>query len=723
MGEVGATPVYERPPSLLLVEDEEGEARLIQRLLSEALDPPPQVRHVTRLGDAITALRGDTAFDIVLLDISLPDSSDLDTLVSILPHAGHTAIVALTGQHNEQLGVEAIRLGAQDYLFKDQLDAACFRCFGKQLRHAMERGRLQAELRASLTKLEESEANVRRVIDANADGIVIVDPDGMIVFANTAAEEIFQRPHAHLYGQAFGYPLTGGATTEIDFLRPDRSVITAEMRVVETTWQGERAFLASLRDVTERTHYEQRIERQRRRLDAINMVISEALTCETEAEVARTCLSAAEGLTKCRFGLVAELNSAGRLDGLAVSGPGWKACSLDPAVAVTHLQDLQPTGLLGYALRHDRACVVNNPAEHPQACGTPAGHPPLQSLLCIPLRHANRTTGVILLANKDGGYDDADKEDGESLGVAFVQALTRKRTENTKAALHRQLAQASIEMKNRNADLERANREIESLLYSASHDLRTPLINFSGGTLRLRRTLDDVRAQLRSVRSGDEADVASVLALLEEDAEDALRLLERGITKSEQLIEGLLQLSRSGREELTSAPIDMQQLVVDVIAVNDHIIREQCAHVRIQPLPPALGDANAVNRIVSNLVENALKYKHPERLAVIEIASIEAEGNFHRYFVRDNGLGIDARAREKIFRVFHRLRKSNVSGDGIGLAIVKKLVERHGGDIGVDSTPDVGSTFWFTLPAVATQRADSPPLSADLAVAPSAPLR
>lgn len=186
---------------------------------------------------------------------------------------------------------------------------------------------------------------------------------------------------------------------------------------------------SSIRDITERKRKEEQIIRQSAVLNGINEVFQEALTCESDADVARTCLAVAEKLTGSRFGFIGEVNKAGRFDTIAISNPGWDACKMPDSEATRLIKNMQIRGIWSRVLEDEQSQIVNEPSSHPDRVGTPRGHPPITSFLGIPLKEGGKTIGMIGLANKDSGYEVSDQEAVESLSIAFVQALMRKRAE------------------------------------------------------------------------------------------------------------------------------------------------------------------------------------------------------------------------------------------------------------------------------------------------------
>lgn len=183
------------------------------------------------------------------------------------------------------------------------------------------------------------------------------------------------------------------------------------------------------KEITERKQAEEQILRQSAVLDAINKVFRETLRCETDEKVARVSLAVAEELTGSKFGSIGEVNESGRLDIIALSDPGWEACKIPKSDAVRMVKDKEVRGIWGGVVKDGRSLVVNDPASHPDSVGIPEGHPPLTSFLGVPLKRGDKTTGMIALANKEGGYSLANQEDIEALSTAILESLIRKRIE------------------------------------------------------------------------------------------------------------------------------------------------------------------------------------------------------------------------------------------------------------------------------------------------------
>jgi PAS domain S-box-containing protein len=270
--------------------------------------------------------------------------------------------------------------------------------------------------------------------------------------------------------------------------------------------------------------------------------------------------------------------------------------------------------------------------------------------------------------------------------VSFSDVTERKRAEAERIRL--------------NADLAAKNVELEQVVYVASHDLRSPLVNIDGYSKELEYAIQDLREALAGASAETRTAVAS---LLEQDIPEALRFIRASASKMDTLLTGLLRLSRSGRATLTMETLDMNGLIGNVINSIEFQIKEAGVKLEVADLPPCHSDAVQVNQIFSNLVSNGLKYLDPGRPGIIRITG-RAEGERSVYCVEDNGIGIAPAHLDKIFEIFHRLDPAHSEGEGLGLTIIKRIVGRLEGSIWVESNPGSGSRFCVALPAGRSQR-------------------
>ena len=224
-------------------------------------------------------------------------------------------------------------------------------------------------------------------------------------------------------------------------------------------------------------------------------------------------------------------------------------------------------------------------------------------------------------------------------------------------------------------DLKRSNEDLKQFAYVASHDLQAPLRNIKGFV------------QLLSRRYGNK---------LDDKADEYINYIAEGVEDMQLLIRDLLELSKVEREDKSFSPVDMSSCLTKALSNLQAAVDETNAEITCDAdLPVVHGDALQLTSVLQNLIGNAITFCHKQ--PKIHISS-KMEDQWAVFAVEDNGIGIEKKDTDNIFAVFGRLHgKSEYPGTGIGLAICKKIVERHGGRIWVDSQPGKGSTFYFTL--------------------------
>lgn len=285
------------------------------------------------------------------------------------------------------------------------------------------------------------------------------------------------------------------------------------------------------------------------------------------------------------------------------------------------------------------------------------------------------------------------------LGTVIVLALRYNRElAQAQADLRRSNETLEEAVADRTAELTRANAEIQRFAYIVSHDLRSPLVNVLGFTAELEQARSIIRDYLDKMFERHPAlRDDQVWSAVEEDLPEALGFIRKSTEKMDRLIGSILQISRQGRRPLTPERLDMNALA-DGVAASLHQLAESVgAEVIVERLPPIESDRVAIEQILSNLVENALKYLSPGRPGRVEISGRKA-GNKVEIAVRDNGRGIAPDDRDRVFDLFRRAGVQDKPGEGIGLANVRALVYRLGGTIHLDSVLDEGSVFTLSLP-------------------------
>lgn len=278
---------------------------------------------------------------------------------------------------------------------------------------------------------------------------------------------------------------------------------------------------------------------------------------------------------------------------------------------------------------------------------------------------------IAVEAMKHGCHDYLVKGDltKTSLTRAIANAIE-------KAALQRQIQEQRVQLELRSEELEQNNLELQEFAYAASHDLQEPLRSISGFSQLLERKLKDQ---------------------LDEEGREYFQSIVTSVRRMKALIDDLLGYVRIESHERPFKPNDVGTVVADVVANLDDLIRDSKVEVTHEDLPTVMGDRAELIQLLQNLISNAIKFRSDQSPRVHVTA--RWDGPDCIFTVRDNGMGIEPEYHKTVFEVFKRLHHPNeYPGNGIGLAICRRVVQRHGGRIWCESEPGKGSLFHFTLP-------------------------
>jgi PAS domain S-box-containing protein len=529
-----------------------------------------------------------------------------------------------------------------------------------------------------------SERRFQAVTESINDAVIVTDPRSAIMFWNAgaasifgySAEEALGQPltmlmperfrEAHLRGMARvlggGKPHVIGRTVRLAGLHKDGHEFPIELTLGRWADEDSQLFTGIVHDVSER-------ERSERYLAAQLAMTGTLVEAETADDAVPRLLPA---LGSTMGWQIAVLWTRGE-DDLLRCEEFWH----DAEVAAKQfeartraMEFRRGEGLPGLAWAEGKpVCILDYSRDErfpraplAAACG-------LHRAIAVPLEFGGDLRAVMEFLTYETGEPDAGLTDmmetlSRQLGLFFV----RRGTE-------RALAQARSELEQRAAELERSNADLEQFAYVASHDLSEPLRTVTGFIQLL--------AQRYEGKLGDDADEFIAYAL-------------SGVARMRQLIDDLLVFSRVGSAELRRAPVRL----ADVVArVRDNLsggLEESRGRIVAGELPTVQGDATQLEQLMQNLVSNALKF-HGDEPPVVELSAERLDGTW-RVTVQDNGIGIDPQHAERIFKMFQRLHdRDSYGGTGIGLAVCKRIVERHGGEISVEPNPDGGSRFAFTI--------------------------
>src|SRR3989475_12482111 len=394
--------------------------------------------------------------------------------------------------------------------------------------------------------------------------------------------------------------------------------------------------------------------------------------------------------------------------GLLDEGEKRFAClltqGLDPGL-YDRPYDRRLAGGLPYSLLAERQVFRQRAGAAEREIGPlPPGHPAIESFLGCPVALAGRAFGWIYFANRPGERNFSDQDErlvatlAEMLASLYEHVMLYDTIQRHAASLQvemaeRKRAEAEIRRLNENlerrvaertAELEAANRELETFSYSVAHDLRAPLRHIDGFA----------RMALEKSHGLDDALIKHLGPAVQAGG---------GMGR---VIDGLLTLSRIGRAGLQRRPVEMTGLVEEARSQLGPEAARPALHWKIGTLPTVRGDPELLRVVWINLLSNALKYSSRQPRPEIQVGTQTAGDGKAVLFVRDNGVGFDMRYGGKLFNVFQRLhRQDDFEGIGIGLATVRRVIERHGGRVWAESRINEGATFYF---CIGEESADTP---------------
>jgi len=356
------------------------------------------------------------------------------------------------------------------------------------------------------------------------------------------------------------------------------------------------------------------------------------------------------------------------------NNPGWLVCQM----VFNHGEHHSPInlrlkpgeGIAGWVALHEESIIVPHAQNNPRFSSkidTQTGFR-TASLIAVPLQGREGLIGVLEVVNKlDGRFNAND--------LTLAQALS------TPAAIAIDNARMVDNLRQHAAELQERNEELDAFSHTVAHDLKAPLVNIVSYAEVLRDNYQNLPPQ---------------------EIGNYLHVIARAGRKMSNLIDELLLLAGVRQSNVPPQPLAMGQIVTDVLERLDYLLQEMPAEI-ITPdtWPIALGHAPWVEEIWANYLSNAIKYSSAPRR--IELGSVRQADGTLRFWVKDNGPGLSADEQKRLFIPFTRLSQIRVQGHGLGLSIVRRIVEKLQGQVGVESAPGKGSTFYFTLPAAKGQ--------------------
>ena len=454
--------------------------------------------------------------------------------------------------------------------------------------------------------------NFYKVVNSIADGVIVTNHKGVVLYVNPAAESIFDKKRKDFLGKQFGFPITLDNATEIEIVHEEGKIVVAEMSVVETVWYDEASYLVSLRDITERKHMEEMIE-----------------------NAAKQWRTTFDSISEC----------------VSVHDKDFNVVRVNKAFA--NIFNKHPKELINstcYELLHEQ----NGPIPDCPHLKVWQEKKPVEVELFM------SNLGIHAEISVSPVFDD--KGDIFSTVHIIKDITERKQAQQIQERLSQQL-QVKV-------------NELEAFGYGIAHDMRSPLVSIEG-LCRLLRT-DIQNENMESVQ-------------------EDIRLLESAVRKMQQFLNRTLEYSRAGYMIKPTADVDFGKIAEEVITELAEQIHSMEATVSIaNTFPLAFMDSMRIKQVLTNLIHNSINYREKTRPLKIEIGHRPSEDE-DVFFVRDNGIGIDPSEAEKVFDLFYR-GTADVEGSGAGLAIVKRIIDAHGGRIWAEGESGKGTTMCIALP-------------------------
>ena len=238
--------------------------------------------------------------------------------------------------------------------------------------------------------------------------------------------------------------------------------------------------------------------------------------------------------------------------------------------------------------------------------------------------------------------------------------------------------------------------DMETLMHVISHDLRAPIVTIQGFCQELTMACDRLKTLFEEEAMSD-AFRKHVNPLVTEDIPEAVRFIRAGADSVNSVTSGILRFIRLGQIDIQWERLDVNALMMGIISSMEFQLKKKGVVLQIRDLPDCMGDEVLVTQVFANLIDNAQKYLEPSRPGEITISARTMDG-CEIFTITDNGIGIPPEQHARIFQVFHRLVPQHEKGDGLGLAIVQRIIDRHQGKIEVESLPGNGTSFHVSLP-------------------------
>ncbi len=729
---------------ILLIEDNPRDIRLIKQFLKSISDFKHNIYNVSRLSEALKNLEKKD-YDVILLDLELPDSKGLDTILKVREKAREIPIIILTGLDDARIARKAIQMGVQDYLIKGQIDS---NPLVRSINYAIDRHKMNLTIRSFADSLQKNEIRLRKIIEDNADGIIIINKKNYVCFLNPTAEHLLDKKKDEIIGDYFNFPVIPNQKTEFEIFKRDGERIVIEVKAVEIEWDFDSAYLLTLRDVSERKQFEielQESEKKYRDLFEnspypILIIGMDGTIIDCNSRLEKLIGYGKKELVNKHFKetpLISEDSYELFNESIKALQSGEIPESLDLTFKKANQKVLWIS--LNFSLMQLKRklfihILIQDLTELEESRLQLRKVEQILHEMDALIEHAPQPiflihqNGKILRVNEETknlfGYEDFEfltlnifnlfdetsldiikthyeqdiyklnlpnkleatvkRKDGKLIDVELTSAILKISDKIIIQTFLSDITERKNSEKHRHILLEQLLALVEfktKFLATISHELRTPLNAILGFSQLL---LEGSYGQLNKNQTEFLEDICS--------AGDHLL----------SLINAILDLSRfeAGKLELQYSQFLIKDVLNEVITIIKPLYEKKELKYSIEGIEDndsLVADNLRFKQMLYNLLSNAIKFTEKGSIVFKGINRID----HWEFQVQDTGIGIAKQDFEIVFREFELIENDqikHVQGAGLGLALTKKLVQLHGGDIWFESELEKGTTFFFTIP-------------------------
>jgi len=679
--------------SILIVDDDE----LVCKSLTTVFTKEGYGTEVATTGrEAIEKAKG-RFFNLALLDIRLPDMDGTELLSPLKDMHPDMVVIIVTGYASLESAMQALHKGASVYVTKPlkmhELLATARECLEKQ--------RLTADKRAAEQALRESEERYRMLVETMNDGLGLIDRNGAFTYLNDKHCQLLGYPRDEMIGRSITDFLAESSQQkfnekwakrrkektehyELVWNRKDGHQITTIISPqpifdAENNFQG--AF-AVVTDITVRKRAEEELQREKQ---AVQRLAEER---ELVARVGRIISSTLE-IEKVYELFANEVGNVIPFDRIAINIIDLERGTHTPTYVAGNDAGRRPGDVVPLAgtfteeVMRTRSSQLIQEDDIDKVKARFPGLSPLfqagiRSFMATPLISKDQVIGALNFGSlKPDVYTEADLKLAESIGCQIAGAIAN-------AQLYAEHKRAEDVLARQAQELARSNAELEQFAYVSSHDLQEPLRKIQAFGDRMRAHYEDV---------------------LDERGRDYLQRMQNAAKRLQTLINDLLTFSRVTTRAQPFAPVNLTEVAQDVVSDLQARIERTGGRVEVGELPIIDADPTQERQLLQNLIDNGLKFHRPDEAPIVKVHS-KLLGEQCQIIVEDNGIGFDEKYLDRMFTIFQRLHsRFEYEGTGVGLAVCRKIAERHGGTITAQSTPGKGATFIVTLPVKQPQEA------------------